>query len=699
MTQRILGYEFRFLRWLVPLAVLLLLGSVASFASAAGSWTATGDMANGFMHQAMAQLADGRVLVAGGPGMFANAKTEIFDPATNAWSTASNMSVSRAYHTATTLNDGRVLVTGGIDSPVYASVTYDSSEIFDLATGNWSTGSTMNVARSEHGATLLDNGRVLVTGGRGLTGSGLNSAEIFDPASGTWTATGSMSAIRLSHTATRLNDGRVLVVGGLSEPEIFDPASGTWSAAGTMNTLRIWHSAELLSDGRVMVVGGSQANAGGQFIPLASAEIFDPATGAWTITGTMQHTRARFTATRLSDDRVLAAGGFNDGSTHSSAEIFDPATGTWAVTGSMIDARKGHRATLLNDGRALIVGGESDGGTCCAELFTLDGGASTPTPTPTFTPTPTPPPSGSNIVYVSSTSGGSAGGVSFADEDILAHDLSTGAWSLHFDGSDVGLGSTDINAFDILDDGTLLLSINSGDFSLSGFGTVDDSDILHFVPTSLGNTTAGSFAWYVDGSDVGLSSSGEDIDAIHQLDDGSLVISTLGSHSVSGVSGKDEDLVRFVPTGLGASTAGSWELYFDGSDVGLSNSSDEDVFGTFIDDDGTIYLTTRGTFSVSGVSGDGADVFACTPGSLGTTTSCSFSAFWDGSANEFGSERMDGLALDNSASAASAGLGQANKSDSSGVDQQSTHPMAEDSDDDVTGQGDSQIFLPLTVLG
>ncbi|MFQ5419931.1 MAG: hypothetical protein ACE5EY_06165 [Anaerolineae bacterium] len=78
--------------------------------------------------------------------------------------------------------------------------------------------------------------------------------------------------------------------------------------------------------------------------------------------------------------------------------------------------------------------------------------------------------------------------------------------------------------------------------------------------------------------------------------------------------------------------------------MGLSTSSSEDVYGAWIDSTSNdIYLTTSGAFSVTGVSGDGADIFTCAPGSLGSATSCSFSMYWDGSLNGFGGERMDGF--------------------------------------------------------
>lgn len=268
----------------------------------------------------------------------------------------------------------------------------------------------------------------------------------------------------------------------------------------------------------------------------------------------------------------------------------------------------------------------------------------TSTPTPTHTPTATP---DAELLYVSSTTGGTAGGVSFADEDVVVRDASSGAWAMYFDGSDVGVGGTDVDAFHIRADGSLLLSFDSA-LTVGSLGTVDDSDIVRFVPTSTGSTTAGSFEWFFDGSDVGLSTNDEDVDAIGFASDGRLVVSTLGSFSVSGASGADEDLVAFAATSWGSVTAGTWSLYFDGSDVGLSTSSSEDVNGVWIDGaSGDIYLTTVGAFSVSGASGDGSDVFACAPGSLGASTTCTFGPglYFDGSARGFAGEIADALEI------------------------------------------------------
>ncbi len=253
------------------------------------------------------------------------------------------------------------------------------------------------------------------------------------------------------------------------------------------------------------------------------------------------------------------------------------------------------------------------------------------------------PPAGARL-YLGSSTSGTAGGVAFADEDVLLKDMGTGAWSLFIDGSDIGLANTDVDALELQADGSLLMSFDTA-FTLSGFGAVDDSDILRFTPTSTGGTTAGTWSWYFDGSDVGLSTNDEDVDAFAILADGRLLVSTLGSVSVTGASGADEDLLAFTPTALGSTTSGTWALYFDGSDVGLSSTSNEDVNGVWVDSAGKIYLSTLGSFGVTGVSGDGSDIFVCTPGSLGSTTTCTWAMYWDGSANGFSGEVTDSVSI------------------------------------------------------
>jgi hypothetical protein len=227
------------------------------------------------------------------------------------------MSQKRIYHTATLLFDGKVLAAGG-----------SSAELYDPATGAWTATGSMTVPRDQHTATLLRDGKVLVAGG---SPEAQASAELYDPATGTWSATGSLTVGRFEHTATLLPDGRVLVAGGedfvqqdaLASAELYDPATGSWTATGQMihghanNGDRGNHAAALLPDGRVLVAPGAVAGYGGpdagftDYLATAElehrdAELYDPATGSWSVAGTFIYFDSHAeTATRLPDGRVL----------------------------------------------------------------------------------------------------------------------------------------------------------------------------------------------------------------------------------------------------------------------------------------------------------------------------------------------------------------------------------------------------------
>lgn len=252
-----------------------------------------------------------------------------------------------------------------------------------------------------------------------------------------------------------------------------------------------------------------------------------------------------------------------------------------------------------------------------------------------------------SVYFVSSSGNGTVGGVSFSDEDILAYDSLTGNWWKYFDGSDVGINATgpDLDAFYINADGSILLSLDEDNISLPGVGIIDDSDIVRFIPTATGETTTGTYEWYLDGSDVGLETDSEDVDGIGFAPDGRLVVSTRGGFNVGGggVTGQDEDLIAFTAASLGASSSGIWLMYFDGSDVGLDTTNSEDVDALWIDrNNGNIHLSTEGAFSVPSLSGDGNDIAKVVPSSVGNNTSGTFSLLWDAGAN--GISTIDGFA-------------------------------------------------------
>jgi hypothetical protein len=182
-----------------------------------------------------------------------------------------------------------------------------------------------------------------------------------------WEFTGSLNNARYFHTATLFSDGRVLVAGGagprpgtfpyqgLASAELYDPATRNWTLTGSLNVARLVHTETLLSDGTVLVTGGwpnPQTNSG----LLSSAEIYDPATGTWTRIDNMHVARGAHTATLLSDGRVLVVGA--RGNNANTAELYDPATETWSFTGSTTTPHYGyHTATLLPNGMVLVAGG------------------------------------------------------------------------------------------------------------------------------------------------------------------------------------------------------------------------------------------------------------------------------------------------------------------------------------------------------
>jgi hypothetical protein len=301
-----------------------------------------------------------------------------------AWSATASMSDARTGHTATRLADGTVLVAGGRGccADEQGDESLLSAELYDPASGTWTATGNMTQARTDHTATLLLDGRVLVTGGhsdyRGVPDRD-RSAELYDPATGTWTATGAMSLPHYGGTATLLLDGTVLLAGGDSREgnssgegnsaELYHPASGSWSDAGGMIEKRVHHAATLLSDGKVLLVGGYGWPSFDTPDRLASAELYDPGTGTWIAARSMNEPRAWITAVLLRDGRVLVAGG----EVHiASAELYDPASGTWTPTGNSDIRGTLGTYTLLGDGRVLAVGN------CCdtaeslataAELF------------------------------------------------------------------------------------------------------------------------------------------------------------------------------------------------------------------------------------------------------------------------------------------------------------------------------------------
>ena len=270
-----------------------------------------------------------------------------------------SLNTARASHTSTVLNNGMVLIAGGYNGNVLAS-----AELYNPATGTFTPTGSLKTARLYHTATLLNNGRVLIVGGNAENGNILASAELYNPATGTFTPTGSLNTARELHTATMIQgamiNGMVLIAGGqgsggaLASAELYNPTTGTFAATGSLNTARLYHTATLLNDGTVLIAGGYDNNGH----TSASAELYNSATATFTPTLSLNTARYRHTATLLNSGMVLIAGGEDsNGNALASAELYNPAAGSFAIDGSLNTARILHTATLLNNGTDLMTGG------------------------------------------------------------------------------------------------------------------------------------------------------------------------------------------------------------------------------------------------------------------------------------------------------------------------------------------------------
>lgn len=343
----------RRLPWLLALLVLsapVLADAVITFPVTLGRYS----------RPTLTILGDGRVAIIGGSTV-ANA-IDLFDPIPSSFTRSTAVtSVPRIGHSATLLRDGRVLIAGGgyytDGRPSFGTYGDNTLEVYDPATDRLTKIGQMLEARTSHTATMLRDGTILFAGGAWLNIGGFhvwksvtNGAEIYDPATGTSRPVGPMFSRRSEHTATLLADGRVLLFGGVPETdatpaaEIYDPVTSTFSPM-TVQGSRVGHTSTLLPDGRVLIVGGL----------YDVALLLDASTANVTIPTAIVSWRRDHTATLLADGTVLLLGG------GANAIVYDPAIDK---VRSELPAQVGlerHTSVLLSDGRVFTAGGSEEG--------------------------------------------------------------------------------------------------------------------------------------------------------------------------------------------------------------------------------------------------------------------------------------------------------------------------------------------------
>jgi len=289
-------------------------------------------------------------------------------------------SLARVDHGAAVLADGRVLVFGG-RSPTYTP--WVQTELFDPATGAFAETGEMPVTRSSPVWAGVSGSRIVVAGGE-TSSSRLDEATavlVFDPATGAWSSPGRLREFRFGNSATRLPlEGNVLLVAGgdfylrppgsVAPVELFDVDTGASRVpAGPMVEPRLMHTATRLFDGRVLLAGGLDAFTS---VEVSSAEIYDPATETFGRACTLVSERWAHAAVGLPDGRVLLAGGYGLGGVTGSAELWDPLTGTCQATGSLHVPRADLRLVVLASGEVLAVGGRDQDGLALSTVESWD---------------------------------------------------------------------------------------------------------------------------------------------------------------------------------------------------------------------------------------------------------------------------------------------------------------------------------------
>jgi hypothetical protein len=341
---------FRLFSAIVCLIALLIPNALAQ---SPGKFVPTGNLNAPRIGHTATLLHDGRVLIAGGSRVDETPinSAELYDPTAGTFSPSANMIISRDGHTATLLLDGRVLITGGYTVGDFGA----SAELYDPATGAFTLTGSMRTPHVFHAATLLNTGKVLISGADD------RSLELYDPATGAFTPTGYVNGSAYGVPATRLLNGNVLLGGYHYGPDaaLYDTASGSIRAFRFPDLVHVFgYSATLLTNGKILLAGGADP-----FTSTCCAHLYDPASETFQTTGSLVAGRAAHTATLLPSGLVLLAGGYGGipadvQSDLASAELYDPSSGTFASTGAMTRPRSWHTATLLRDGRVLIVGGE-----------------------------------------------------------------------------------------------------------------------------------------------------------------------------------------------------------------------------------------------------------------------------------------------------------------------------------------------------
>lgn len=344
-------------------------------------------------------LPDGGVLLAGGVDANGGATLDgfaRFDPQTQEFSAlAGAMQHPRSAHSATRLIDGRVLLVGGVDEN---GAVVASADLWNPLTGTCTPAASLPAPRAQHTATLLGDGRVLVVGGvsnfdlsdpLAALGSALSSCLLYDPLANAWNPAPSLPKPRVGHAASLVGNGRALVSCGIeitnvlgfpvpgfsSDCRRYDPVANAWSAAGSVSGGRAFHAQTTLTNGRALVVGGVEGSLLTLvFTTLATTRTYDPSANSWSSTASLAGGRA-YPQLVSAGGRAIVLGGLAsfDLATQSGApalaiESAPETIAAWTSSTDLIYARPVCSAIVIESGARVLVTGTGDDGSPTADL-------------------------------------------------------------------------------------------------------------------------------------------------------------------------------------------------------------------------------------------------------------------------------------------------------------------------------------------
>jgi hypothetical protein len=301
-------------------------------------WKTIGELSQPRAYASAVGLSNGKILVVGGFDRSApdvmNSRSELIDPATGDVTVLPQPLLGRVHQTITSAWEDLVVVAGGVEWRETYWSPVDRVDVFRPSQRGWVIGAPLRHKRSDHAATALQDGRVLVTGGNANT-TLLSSTEIYNPRSDRWSEAAPMPRARTQHSAVTLVDGRVLVAGGIDADGaptrttfVYDPRTDSWADGPAMTIARLQQVIVALPNGDVLVAGGDGPASG-------TSEVYRFDAGRFVASGTLVTPRLVAQGAALPDGRVVLSGGLplrmHEFAPLRSVEIWDPKTGLWTA--------------------------------------------------------------------------------------------------------------------------------------------------------------------------------------------------------------------------------------------------------------------------------------------------------------------------------------------------------------------------------